>query len=29
MAAIAPALGMILILVVIVKLARWSAYRRK
>jgi hypothetical protein len=29
MAAIAPAVAMILILVVIIKLARWSAYRRK
>jgi hypothetical protein len=29
MAAIAPAVAMILILLVIIKLARWSAYRRK
>jgi len=29
MAAIAPALGMILILLVIIKLARWSAYKQK
>ncbi len=29
MAAIAPLLGMIVILFVIFKLAKWSAYRRK
>ena len=29
MAAIAPAVAMILILLGIIKLARWSAYRRK
>jgi len=29
MAAVAPAIGMILILVGIIKLARWSAYRKK